>query len=104
MSMTIYFLGEFEAKELRIIWRYKYLGENYESFNKKQRELITRYEEAIRPPSYKIELPLYIKGINKSLKNLRTLEDSLEFVTEEKIEELEFINTHVPKSQILNNK
>ena len=84
MSMTIYLLGEFEAKELRTIWRYKYLGENYESFNKKQKELITRYEETIRPPSNEIELPLYIKGIKRTLKNLRTLEESLEFVTEEK--------------------
>lgn len=104
INITIYFFGDFDAKDLHLIWRYKYLEESYESLSKKQKALITKYERMAKPPSYEVEFPLYIKGVNKSLKNLRTLEESLEFVKEEKMEELKFIQEHVPKSQILNQK
>lgn len=97
-------VGDFNGDEMRIIWRYRYLNESYESFNKKQKEIIEKYEKAVKYPNQEIEMPLYEKGINKKLNKLKTLEENLEFVTEEKIEEMKFISNHIPKSQILNKK
>ena len=51
-----------------------------------------------------LELPLYSREVKKGLDTYKTIEKNLEFVTEERIEEMEFSSTHVPKSQILNPK
>lgn len=96
--------NEFDGRSMRIIWAYKYLNEPYESFNKKEREIIDSYSKKTKIPEKIIELPIYIKGVNKKLDNIKTMQKSLEFVTEEKIKEMEFISTHVPKSQILSSK
>lgn len=104
MDMKIYLIGEFDSRELHFIWRYKYLDESYESFNKNQRRVIDRYENMLRPKNNEIVLPLYNKGINENIRSLNALQEKLEFVTEEKIEEMKFISNHVPKSQILNSK
>ena len=50
------------------------------------------------------EMPLYTKPTNKDIETIRTIEKKSEFVTEEIIEEIEFKNNHIPKSQILNSK
>lgn len=97
-------VGEFNGDEMRIIWHYKYLNEPYESFNKKQKEVIEKYEKAVKYPNQEVVFPLYQNGINKKLSKLKNLEENLEFVTEEKIEEMKYISTHIPKSQILNKK
>lgn len=97
-------LAEFDGKTMKTVWAYKNLNEPYESFNRNDRILIDRYETAVRPRQNSFELPLYNKEINKNLYKTRTLEDSLEFVTEAKMQEMEFIKNHIPKSQILSLK
>ncbi len=94
--------SEFDVDERRIIWRYRYLEMPYGSLNRKEREVINRYEKNEVKEKIKIfELPLYTRKVNKELKKMQRLEESFDFVTEEKIEEMEFIKNYVPKSQIL---
>lgn len=100
--MKIYLCGEFNNEEMRVIWRYNYLEDALASFNRRQKSAITKYEKMTKIPKYEVDLPLYTKGINKKLETFQSLENNFEFVREEKIEEMEFINSHVPKSQILN--
>ena len=97
------YAGEFGSKEMRIIWTYKYMKEPYESFNKSEREIIDRYEPTEKNPQVLFELPIYLKGTNKKLDEIRNIQKKLEFVREETIEEMEFVSTHIPKSQILNS-
>ena len=46
-------------------------------------------------------MPIYNKEAGEDLEEINQIEKSFKFVTEEKIEEMEYIRTHVPKSQIL---
>lgn len=86
----------------RIIWTYKYLNFPYESFNKKEKEVIDNYKKQCDNTEKIFEMPVYEKALNKNFKNIRNLEKKLEFVTEETMKEMEYRNTHIPKSQILN--
>lgn len=90
--------------ERRVIWTYRYLEFPYESFNKKEREIIDRYKKQENAEEKVFELPFYEKENCKNLKVLRKIGKKMEFVTEDTIKEMEFKNTHVPKSQILNLK
>ena len=93
-----------ENKARHLIWGYKYLKTPYESFNRQEREIIDRYEKEKKEPVKVFELPLYKREVAKGLKTVKQIEKNLNFVTEEKIEAMEFKNNHVPKSQILNVK
>ncbi len=95
---------EFDGNNMRIVWAYKYLNEPYESFNKREREIIDSYTKQAKETEKIYETPIYTKGINNKLDNIKLMKKSLEYVTEEKIKEMEFISTHVPKSQILSSK
>lgn len=94
----------FDSVERRLIWTYRYLKEPYESFNKQEKELIRKYEEQEKPEEDVYELPIYLKSMKKNIENVRSLQKKMEFVTEDTIEEIEFMNNHVPKSQILSTK
>ena len=85
----------------RIIWAYEYLKSPYESFNRKEREIIDNYIKSTKPRQISYETPIYSKSFGKDFENIRTIQKKLEFVTDDIIEEMEFINTHIPKSQIL---
>lgn len=76
----------------------------YESLNKKERNIIDNYLKSEKENIKTLELPLYSREVKKSLSTYKNIEKNLEFVTEERIEEMEFSNTHIPKSQILNPK
>ncbi len=91
----------FDIYEKRIIWTYRYLKVPFESFNKSEREIIERFEMSEKQEETIFELPLYVKPLNKALKTIKDSKNNLEFVTEVKLEEMEFKKTHVPKSQIL---
>lgn len=91
----------FDIYEKRIIWTYRYLKVPFESFNKSEREVIARYEMSEKEEEEIFELPLYVKPSNKALKTIKNPGSNLEFVTEVKLEEMEFKKTHVPTSQIL---
>ncbi len=95
---------EFDSNERRVIWTYKYLHTPYESLNKKERNAVDRYQRMVKPRATEYEQPIYEKERNKKLDTVKSLEKNLEFVTEEKIEEMKYKNTHVPKSQILLTK
>lgn len=94
----------YSPKDRHLIWGYKYLHTPYESFNKKEREIIDEYEKSEKQPTKTYELPLYTREVSKEIDIMRQSEKNLKFVTEEKIEEMEFIRTYEPKSQILNSK
>ena len=91
----------FDFQEKRIIWTYRYLKVPFESLNKSEREVIQRFEMLGKQEEKFFELPLYSKPSNKGLRTIKNSEENLEFVTELKLEEMEFKNTHVPTSQIL---
>ncbi len=95
---------EFNIEERRLIWLYKYLRIPYAGFNKKEKEIIDRYEKSKKSRETIFELPIYIKQMNKNIENIKDLEKKSEYVTEDKIEEMEFKKTHLPKSQILSIK
>lgn len=96
-------LGKFESKSMDAVWRYKYLGEAYESFSRKEREMIDKSKETEEKIQV-FEMSLYTKEINSNLESIKNIEKRMEFVTDNKIAEMEFIKSHVPKSQILNSK
>lgn len=96
--------SEFDTDERHIIWKYKYLETPYGSLNRKEREVINRYEKVKSEPMKTFELPLYSRKVSKKLKDMKQARSNLEFITEEKMEEMEFIKTYVPKSQILSCK
>ena len=91
----------FDIYEKRIIWTYRYLKVPFESFNKSEREVIARFERSEKQEETIFELPLYVKPSNKALKTIKDSGSNLEFVTDVKLEEMEFKKTHVPTSQIL---
>lgn len=96
--------SELDSTERRAIWRYRYLKIPYESLNRKEKQAVERYEKGTKERETIYELPLYTKPQNKNLETITDMERKFEFVTEEKIEEMEekeFTITHVPKSQIL---
>lgn len=93
--------SEFDNDERHIIWKYKYLETPYGSLNRKEREVINRYDKVKVEKPKVFELPLYTKKVSKKLKDMKRTGQNLTFVTEEKIEEMEFKKTYVPKSQIL---
>ena len=95
---------EFDSTEMKTIWVYENLSEPYESFSKSERETILRYKQSNKTEKDVFELPLYNKGMNSKLYKVKTLEDNVKFVREEKMQEIEEIKTHIPKSQILNMK
>lgn len=64
--------SEFDSNARHLIWGYKYLGTPYESFNKKEREIIDRYEKSEKEPISTFELPLYKKEISKRNANYKT--------------------------------
>ncbi len=88
----------------RVIWTYRYLNLPYESLNRKEREVIDTYRRSKKQKETIFEMPLYTKSVNKHIETIKDTEKKFEFVTEEKLEEMEFKNTHVPKSQILITK
>ena len=94
----------FDSNARHLIWGYKYLKTPYESFNKKEKEIIDRYERSKKEPVKVFELPLYTREVAKELKTKKQMEKNLNFVTEEAIKEMEFKRNYVPKSQILNVK
>lgn len=96
--------SEFNSSARHLIWGYKYLQTPYESLNKKERDIIDRYEKSRKEYTTTFELPLYTKEVSKEIDIIRQTEKNLKFVTEETIEEMEFKRTYVPKSQILNMK
>ena len=93
--------SEFDNDARHIIWKYKYLETPYGSLNRKEREVINRYDNAKVEKTKIFELPLYTKKISKQLKDMKRPKQNLTFVTEEKIEEMEFKKNYIPKSQIL---
>lgn len=92
---------KFNSGDRRIIWRYKYLKFPYESFNRREREIIDTYRKEPKQEESIFELPIYTKKLNKDIESIKTIEKKLEFVTEDTIQEMEFKSKHVPKSQIL---
>ena len=91
---------EVAINERHVIWSFKYLNMPYESFNRKERETINKYLNEKREINT-FEAPLYTKEIGKKLEEISSIEKKMSFVTEKKIEEMEYVKTHIPKSQIL---
>lgn len=96
--------SEWNSQDRRTIWTYRYLQMPYESFTRHEKEVIYKYERQTKPFESVYELPLYHKKLNKKIMTVRDIEKKYEFVKEEKIEEMKFRNTHIPKSQILSTK
>lgn len=96
--------SDFNIEERRLIWTYRYLKLPYASLNKQEKEVIDMYKKKARKRETVFELPLYTKTINKDIESIKDITKKLEFVTEDKIEEMKFKETHIPKSQILNTK
>lgn len=95
---------DFNIEERRLIWTYRYLKMPYASLNRREKDVIDRYERRTRRHESVFELPLYTKSLNEQTESIKDIAKKLEFVTEDKIEEMNFKKTHVPKSQILNTK
>lgn len=93
--------GELDEDKRRVIWLYRYLKLPYASFTRKEKALIDRYEKQTKPRETSFELPLYTKGLNKNMETISDMQKKFKFVTEDKMEEIEFSKKHVPKSQIL---
>ena len=91
----------FNHDERHIIWRYKYLGVPYQSLNRVERDIINEYMRRPEEKTYTYEQSIYSKDSNKKLEKVKSIEKNLEFVTEDKIKEMEFKSTHVPKNQLL---
>ncbi len=96
--------SELDSDARHLIWEYNYLGIPYESLNKKERDIINKYLQSEKKPTKIFELPLYDKGTYQKIESVKHIEKNLKFVTDKKIEEMKFISTYVPKSQILNKK
>ncbi len=96
--------SEFDSDSRHLIWEYTYLDIPYESLNKKERNIINEYLKLEKKQTKIFELPLYDQGTYQKIESVKHIEKNLKFVTDKKIEEMKFINTYVPKSQILNKK
>lgn len=83
------------------IWAFTYLNMPYASFNKKEKDAINKYLKKEKINTYTFETPLYTKKIGNELEKISGIEKRMSFVTEEKMEEMEYVKTHIPKSQIL---
>ena len=88
------------VSQRHIVWAFKYLNTPYESLSRKEREVIDNYLKE-EPKTYTFEAPLYTRQMGKELEEISDIEKKMSFVTEEKIKEMEYIKTHIPKSQIL---
>ena len=95
------YASEEDIEKGHIIWKYKYLDLPFESFNKKEKDIIKSYLKSPKVETKIFEMPLYTKENNKQIKKISKTDKKLRFVTEEKIKEMEYIKTHIPKSQIL---
>ena len=84
-----------------IVWVFKYLKMPYNSFNKKEKKFIDKYLKENKQKPYIFEAPLYSREMGKELEKISGLEKKMSYVTEEKIKEMEYVKTHIPKSQIL---
>lgn len=63
--------SEFDNNARHIIWGYKYLNVPYESFNKKERNIIDRYIKTEKKEDIKtFELPLYSREVKKQLERI----------------------------------
>lgn len=93
--------GELDEEKRRIIWIYRYLKIPYASFTKKEKEIIDKYEKTTKPHEGIFEIPVYTKSSDKDIETIVDIQKKFKFVTEDKIEEIEFMENHVPKSQIL---
>lgn len=93
--------SEDSTNERHAVWSYRYLGLPYQSFNKKEKNAIDKYLEKEEEHNYAYEAPLYTREVGKDLEEITEIEKKMTFVTDEKIEEMEYIKTHIPKSQIL---
>lgn len=92
---------EESVAQRHVVWTFKYLNMPYGSFNRKEREVIDNYLKQERENTYTFEAPLYTREMGKELEEISDIEKKMSFVTEEKIEEMEYQKNHVPKSQIL---
>lgn len=93
--------SEEDINARHVIWVYKYLHTPYESFSKDERKIIDDYLSTAKADTNVYEAPLYIRGAGRKVKEINEAEKKMKFVTEEKIQEMEYINNHIPKSQIL---
>lgn len=92
---------ELSIEDRRFIWIYNYLNLPYASLNKREKDIINKYGNLEKEKKVNFTMTINSKTENKELRNI---EKRLKFVTEETIEEIEFKNNHVPKSQILSSK
>ncbi len=65
-------VSEFDTNARHLIWGYKYLKTPYESFNKREREIIDRYERSKKEPVKVFELPLYTREVSKRFRHNKT--------------------------------
>lgn len=93
--------SEEAINERHIIWTYKYLNLPYESLNRNEKKVIDKYLKSPKEETFTFELPLYTREKGSSVEEIKELEKRMKYVTEDKIEEMEYINSHIPKSQIL---
>ena len=82
--------SEFDSDARHVIWMYTYLKAPYESFNKKEREIIDVYISKEHEKKEVFELPLYKKEISKKVETIKDIEKNLTFVTDKKIEERKY--------------
>ena len=87
--------------ERHAVWSFKYLDMPYESFNKREKAAIEKYLKEEKADTYIYEAPMYTREMGKELEEISGIEKKMSFVKEEKIEEMEYQKTHIPKSQIL---
>ena len=96
--------SEFDSNARRTIWTYKYLELPYESLARKERNIIDTYIKTEKDEKRVFELAMYNKEIGKDLETKVETEKNLTYVTEKKIEEMEYMKKHIPRSQILTKK
>lgn len=92
---------ELDINKRHAVWSFRYLKMPYESFNKEEKTAIDDFLNKKDVDTYTFESPLYTKEIGKELEEISGIEKKMTFVTEEKIEEMEYQKNHIPKSQIL---
>ena len=92
---------ESSLKERHTVWSYRYLDMPYESFNRRERKQIDKYLLNKNREKKIFEIPLYTKKMGKELEEISHLDRKMSYVKEDKIKEMEYVKTHIPKSQIL---
>ena len=93
--------SEEDINERHTIWAYKYLDSPYESYNREERAIIDRYLRLPEEETKTFDMPLYTRETGKKLEEITKLDKKMQFVTEQTMKEIEYGNTHIPKSQIL---